>query len=74
MTAPKFHAFCYCTIGSREEIEQGMAGQDGELYQRMLNNLAEYVTQTPEARAYAQMKKVVRHLADDALRSDAYRI
>ena len=38
------------------------------------NNLAEYVTQTPEARAYAQMKKVVRHLADDALRSDAYRI
>ena len=49
MTAPKFHAFCYCTVGSREEIERGMAGQDGELYQRMLNNLAEYVTICDEA-------------------------
>lgn len=44
MTTPKFHAFCYCTVGSRQEIERGMAGQNGELYQRMLGNLAEYVT------------------------------
>ena len=43
MTTPKFHAFCYCTVGSREELERGMIGKDGRLYQRMLKNLGEYV-------------------------------
>ena len=43
MSGPKFHAFAYCTVGSRQEIEQGMAGKDGQLYQRMLKQLGEYV-------------------------------
>lgn len=49
MSSPAFHAFCYCTVGSRTEIEQGMAGKDGKLYQRMLKNLGEYVTICDEA-------------------------
>ena len=42
-TKPKFHAFVYGTIGSRTEIEKGMAGKDEEAYQRMLHNLEQYV-------------------------------
>jgi alkanesulfonate monooxygenase SsuD/methylene tetrahydromethanopterin reductase-like flavin-dependent oxidoreductase (luciferase family) len=37
-----FHLFMYCTIGRRHELEAGMAGQRPELYQRMLEEIAEY--------------------------------
>jgi len=38
----KFSLFMYCTIGRRAELEQGMAGMRPELYQRMLDEIAEY--------------------------------
>ncbi|MDC0213797.1 LLM class flavin-dependent oxidoreductase [Gammaproteobacteria bacterium] len=38
----KFGLFMYCTIGRRGELEQGMAGQNPELYQRMLSEIAQY--------------------------------
>jgi alkanesulfonate monooxygenase SsuD/methylene tetrahydromethanopterin reductase-like flavin-dependent oxidoreductase (luciferase family) len=37
-----FHAFMYVTIGRRPELERGMAGKDPVLYQRMLDEIAEY--------------------------------
>src|SRR3989442_12363142 len=37
-----FHAFMYVTIGRRAELERGMAGKDPVLYQRMLDEIAEY--------------------------------
>jgi hypothetical protein len=37
-----FHAFVYVTIGRRHELERGMAGKDPVLYQRMLDEIAEY--------------------------------
>ena len=37
-----FHAFMYATIGRRHELERGMAGKDPVLYQRMLDEIAEY--------------------------------
>lgn len=37
-----FHAFMYVTIGRRPSLERGMAGKDPALYQRMLNEIAEY--------------------------------
>lgn len=49
MTAPKFHAFCYCTLGTRAELAQGMLGKDGRYYQRMLRNLSQYVAVCDEA-------------------------
>ena len=49
MSNPKFHAFVYCTVGTRRELEQGMIGKDGARYQRMLSNLAEYVGICDEA-------------------------
>lgn len=49
MTSPQFHAFCYCTVGSRAELSRGMIGKDGQLYQRMLKNLGEYVKICDEA-------------------------
>jgi alkanesulfonate monooxygenase SsuD/methylene tetrahydromethanopterin reductase-like flavin-dependent oxidoreductase (luciferase family) len=33
----------YCTVGRRAELEAGMAGRRPELYQRMLDEIAEYV-------------------------------
>lgn len=39
-----FNLFMYCTVGRRAELEAGMAGQNGDLYQRMLVEIAEYVT------------------------------
>ena len=33
----RFNPFMYCTVGRREELEQGMAGKDPLLYQRMLD-------------------------------------
>ena len=38
----KFNLFMYCTVGRRDELERGMAGQDPELYQRMLGEIAGY--------------------------------
>jgi alkanesulfonate monooxygenase SsuD/methylene tetrahydromethanopterin reductase-like flavin-dependent oxidoreductase (luciferase family) len=39
----KFDLFMYCTVGRRAELEAGMAGRRPELYQRMLDEIAEYV-------------------------------
>ena len=44
-----FGLFTYCTIGRRGELEQGMAGRNKELYQRMLDELAQYATFADEA-------------------------
>jgi hypothetical protein len=38
----QFNLFMYCTVGRRAELEAGMAGQRNELYQRMLDEIAEY--------------------------------
>ena len=48
-TSPKFHAFVYCTVGSRAELEQGMAGKNKNYYQRMLKNIKEYICICDEA-------------------------
>jgi hypothetical protein len=45
----KFHAFMYVTIGRRRELEQGMAGKNPVLYQRMLDEIAEYARLCDEA-------------------------
>jgi alkanesulfonate monooxygenase SsuD/methylene tetrahydromethanopterin reductase-like flavin-dependent oxidoreductase (luciferase family) len=45
----QFHLFIYATIGRRHEIEAGMAGKRPELYQRMLDEIAEYVRFADEA-------------------------
>ncbi len=37
-----FHSFVYCTIGTRPQIEAGMAGKKPELYQNMLEEIGEY--------------------------------
>lgn len=44
-----FHLFMYATIGRRHELEAGMAGQRPEIYQRMLDEIAEYVRVADEA-------------------------
>lgn len=44
-----FDLFAYCTIGRRAELERGMAGRSGELYQRMLAELGDYVRWADEA-------------------------
>ena len=38
----RFSLFMYCTVGRRAELEAGMAGRRPELYQRMLDEIAEY--------------------------------
>ncbi len=38
----EFGLFMYCTVGRREELERGMAGHDNSLYQRMLDEIAQY--------------------------------
>ena len=38
----QFGLFMYCTIGRRAELEVGMAGQNNALYQRMLDEIAQY--------------------------------
>jgi len=37
-----FGLFMYCTVGRRGELETGMAGQNNALYQRMLDEIAQY--------------------------------
>src|SRR5438876_968002 len=44
-----FHAFMYVTIGRRRELERGMAGKDPVLYQRMLDEIAEYARTCDQA-------------------------
>jgi len=39
----RFSLFMYCTVGRRAELEAGMAGRNPVLYQRMLDEIAEYV-------------------------------
>lgn len=39
-----FNLFMYCVVGRRAELEKGMAGQNGVLYQRMLDEIAAYAT------------------------------
>src|SRR6266404_3264491 len=39
----RFSLFMYCTVGRRAELEAGMAGRNPALYQRMLDEIAEYV-------------------------------
>ena len=43
-----FNLFQYCTVGRRAELEAGMAGRRGDLYQRMLDEIAEYVSLADE--------------------------
>lgn len=38
----QFGLFMYCTIGRRAELEAGMAGHNNALYQRMLDEIAQY--------------------------------
>lgn len=51
----------YCTVGRRSELERGMAGKDPLLYQRMLNEIAEYVSFADEA-GYAGWGHPEHHL------------
>lgn len=37
-----FGLFMYCTVGRRAELEAGMAGRNNHLYQRMLDEIADY--------------------------------
>jgi alkanesulfonate monooxygenase SsuD/methylene tetrahydromethanopterin reductase-like flavin-dependent oxidoreductase (luciferase family) len=57
----KFHLFIYATLGRRHELEAGMAGKRPELYQRMLGEVAEYVSFADEA-GYAGFSHPEHHL------------
>src|SRR3954466_9443840 len=39
----RFSLFMYCTVGRRAELEAGMAGRNPVLYQRIVDEIAEYV-------------------------------
>ena len=56
-----FHAFMYVTIGRRRELEQGMAGKNPRLYQRMLDEIGEYARFCDEA-GYAGIGIPEHHL------------
>jgi alkanesulfonate monooxygenase SsuD/methylene tetrahydromethanopterin reductase-like flavin-dependent oxidoreductase (luciferase family) len=56
-----FHAFMYVTIGRRRELEQGMAGKNPVLYQRMLAEIGEYARFCDEA-GYAGIGIPEHHL------------
>ena len=57
----KFHAFMYVTIGRRRELEQGMAGKNPVLYQRMLDEIGAYARLCDEA-GYAGIGIPEHHL------------
>lgn len=57
----KFNLFMYCTVGRREEIEAGLAGKRGDLYQRMLDEIAEYARFADDA-GYAGFGHPEHHL------------
>lgn len=44
-----FSLFMYCTIGRKAELIEGMAGQKPALYQRMLDEIAQYARFADEA-------------------------
>ena len=56
-----FHAFMYVTIGRRHELEQGMAGKNPVLYQRMLDEIGAYARFCEEA-GYAGIGIPEHHL------------
>ena len=56
-----FNTFMYCTVGRRSELESGMAGKDPTLYQRMLDEIAEYVSFADDA-GYAGWGHPEHHL------------
>ncbi len=56
-----FHAFMYVTMGRRHELERGMAGKDPALYQRMLDEIAEYA-RTCDATGWAGIGIPEHHL------------
>ncbi|MCZ6666719.1 MAG: LLM class flavin-dependent oxidoreductase, partial [Gammaproteobacteria bacterium] len=57
----RFNPFIYCTVGRRAELERGMAGKDPLLYQRMLDEIAEYVAYADEV-GYAGWGHPEHHL------------
>ncbi len=57
----RFHAFMYVTIGRRRELEQGMAGKNPVLYQRMLDEIGAYARLCDEA-GYAGIGIPEHHL------------
>jgi alkanesulfonate monooxygenase SsuD/methylene tetrahydromethanopterin reductase-like flavin-dependent oxidoreductase (luciferase family) len=57
----KFHLFIYATLGRRHELAAGMAGKRPELYQRMLDEVAEFVRFADEA-GYAGFGHPEHHL------------
>ena len=56
-----FNLFMYCTVGRRAELEAGMAGQRNDLYDRMLDEIAEYVRFADDA-GYAGFGHPEHHL------------
>lgn len=57
----RFNLFMYCTVGRRAELEAGMAGQRNDLYQRMLDEIAEY-TRFADQSGYAGFGHPEHHL------------
>ena len=57
----KFGLFVYCTVGRRAELEAGMAGRDRALYQRMIDELADYA-RFAEERGYFGFGHPEHHL------------
>src|SRR5215510_4949019 len=57
----QFHLFIYATLGRRHELEAGMAGKRPELYQRMLDEVAESTRFADEA-GYAGIGHPEHHL------------
>ena len=57
----RFNPFIYCTVGRRAELEQGLAGKDPALYQRMLSEIANYVSFADES-GYAGFGHPEHHL------------
>lgn len=56
-----WNLFTYCTMGRRAELEAGMAGKRPELFQRMLDELAEY-TRFADQAGYAGFGHPEHHL------------
>lgn len=56
-----FNLFMYCTIGRPDELKAGMAGKPSDLYQRMVQEIAEYA-QFAEQAGYAGFGHPEHHL------------
>lgn len=57
----RFNPFMYCTVGRRAELERGMAAKDPALFQRMLDEIADYVRFADDA-GYAGWGHPEHHL------------